>query len=582
MFFTVLQRVLSKKHTFSGQDLEVQLYCPCLGIFPPGFDGSSPALPIPPDFKMKCDTEIVHFLLTPHQKKHIEHHLKKRKCFLVWPRHGGNQITLRCTIESSDPNAYQITQAWKGACESFLEEEISNVKFGEINVLDEIWNSFKDKVSAKRNLQENQLLLTEFDDQRHVLFYSGHAKEAEKFKKSAEDVKRVLEEELDRSKREIRESAGLKPYQAYLVKATSFYREQTDVRFEESAKGFTIIGQPTAVRQAKLKCLEIANKISERLVDFKAVSDAVEKALNKPAMQDYVHGCFAKSNVLATYVVQKKDVILHAIEKKQLDHACEILISEVLEKSIDLDEPMREVLRKKDWTTYKAALAKDFPLLELSESNASVAFASKRSDMPAISQRIKDFLSGNAHYEKFVALPKGKMEVLKKYGNSELEQLRERIKPAEMKECQPSSGEWGFSIRGKKLAMDQGVAKVKEFLMSVCSSDYPINKKQAVKLFPSGTAGLALHGICSVHRVVIKFADEEKDDSKGKAYSDPVTFATAKLRHSGKFIKLVLGDITKDKTDTVVNAANSRLEHGSGVARAIAKAGLIALLIELS
>lgn len=582
LFFTVLQRVLSKKHTFSGQDLDVQLYCRCLGIFPPGFDGSSPALPIPPDFKMKCDTEILRFLLTNHQKKHIEHHLKKRKCFLIWPRDGGNQMTLRCNIDSNDPNAYQIIQNWKEDCESFLKLEISNVKFGEMNVLDEIWKPFKERVSAKRSQQESHMLLTEFDDQRHVLFYSGHAKEAEKFEKLAGDVKMLLEEELDRSKREIKETVSLKPHQAYLVKATNFCHEQNDVRFEESAKGFTIIGQPNAVRQAKLRMFEIANKMSDRLVDFKAVSDAVEKALNKLAMRNHVHECFVKSNVLATYEVRKRDVILYTVEKKQLDHAYDILTSEVVEKSVELDEPMREVLRRKDWMTYKVGLDKDFPLLEVSESNALVAFASKKSDIAAVSQRIKDFISGNAHYEKFVVLPRGKMEVLMTYGNSELEQLKERIKPAEMKECLPSSGECGFSIRAKKLAVEQGVARVKEFLMSVCSSDYPINKKQAVQFFRSNTGNLLLHGIGSRHKVMIKFADEEKDDSKSKTYSDPVTYATAKLGTSGKVVKLVLGDITKDKTDTVVNAANSKLDHGSGVARAIAKAGMVALLIQLS
>jgi O-acetyl-ADP-ribose deacetylase (regulator of RNase III) len=42
---------------------------------------------------------------------------------------------------------------------------------------------------------------------------------------------------------------------------------------------------------------------------------------------------------------------------------------------------------------------------------------------------------------------------------------------------------------------------------------------------------------------------------------------------SGVTLQLVKGDITKDDSEAVVNAANARLMHGAGVAGAIARAG---------
>jgi O-acetyl-ADP-ribose deacetylase (regulator of RNase III) len=43
--------------------------------------------------------------------------------------------------------------------------------------------------------------------------------------------------------------------------------------------------------------------------------------------------------------------------------------------------------------------------------------------------------------------------------------------------------------------------------------------------------------------------------------------------HSGKWITIVQGDITEEKVDAIVNAANSYLKHGGGVAAAIVRKG---------
>jgi len=49
---------------------------------------------------------------------------------------------------------------------------------------------------------------------------------------------------------------------------------------------------------------------------------------------------------------------------------------------------------------------------------------------------------------------------------------------------------------------------------------------------------------------------------------------------TGKVIRIVRGDITREPVDAIVNAANSHLRHGGGVAAAIVRRGGEAIQVE--
>jgi len=63
MFRTVLQRVLQREHGLDGQKFHVSLYYKELGLFPPGFDGSSQFEAVPSDIAVDCVSEIAAFIL---------------------------------------------------------------------------------------------------------------------------------------------------------------------------------------------------------------------------------------------------------------------------------------------------------------------------------------------------------------------------------------------------------------------------------------------------------------------------------------------------------------------------------------
>lgn len=48
---------------------------------------------------------------------------------------------------------------------------------------------------------------------------------------------------------------------------------------------------------------------------------------------------------------------------------------------------------------------------------------------------------------------------------------------------------------------------------------------------------------------------------------------SARREFGGSTVVALVGDLTKQEVDVIVNAANAELQHGGGVAAAIAKAG---------
>lgn len=117
------------------------------------------------------------------------------------------------------------------------------------------------------------------------------------------------------------------------------------------------------------------------------------------------------------------------------------------------------------------------------------------------------------------------------------------------------------------------VAEVKtrlcSFLDSLVQGHVSINLPGAVRFFQSLPGRESISKVSKSQKCLIKLCDQSRATPSDE---DTMTVATYTLR-DGPQVVVCQGDITKQKADALVNAANEDLEHYGGVAAELSRAG---------
>jgi len=65
--------------------------------------------------------------------------MKRNGCFVVWPRNRQEKLTVRCTVDASQPGAFVRLKDWPQRSATLLEQQLQNFRFAKEEILHEIW-----------------------------------------------------------------------------------------------------------------------------------------------------------------------------------------------------------------------------------------------------------------------------------------------------------------------------------------------------------------------------------------------------------------------------------------------------------
>jgi len=196
-----------------------------------------------------------------------------------------------------------------------------------------------------------------------------------------------------------------------------------------------------------------------------------------------------------------------------------------------------------------------------------------------LQKRLREFLDSTVEVKDFFSMNRAVTMLLRDFEMDKINKLCQEMKTFKL--CIQFDSDSGCYLNVVLGGLQRAKNELRTLVDGVKSRKHTVERKSHVKYLQNQSSREVVKAIAIQSRVVINFPDEEALAQKAMAVQkadrfDPVVFSEVDLG-GGKTIRLVAGDITRYPADVIVNAANSRLEHGAGVAGAIARSGTMCI-----
>jgi poly [ADP-ribose] polymerase 10/14/15 len=218
--------------------------------------------------------------------------------------------------------------------------------------------------------------------------------------------------------------------------------------------------------------------------------------------------------------------------------------------------------------------------VDLANSANQLQIACEKTYSMEIKRNLELFIGTECFAEVPIPLEKGQWEYLDKYSNPWKEFMKDLAKSS-LEYSFPKKGQHPLTIllKGETTPVKKFSATIRSMRDDIIKEKKEVARPGAVKHFLSPSGKLQIKGIgADLGAVVEVSTQEEQKEEEDAIEEEEVDTAPYKKMLSGtiqgdKEVKIFVGDLTELAVDVIVNAANTRLNHGSGIAGAIMRKG---------
>ena len=137
----------------------------------------------------------------------------------------------------------------------------------------------------------------------------------------------------------------------------------------------------------------------------------------------------------------------------------------------------------------------------------------------------------------------------------------------------------GFVIQGNEEGIETACQVINGLVDRVKEQQYPVSKTGMAQLFREDKGKKFLESIEKEFQCVILENGQDESDGEEEDNGSRTPTATTEVLckislPNGFTLRVCRGDLTKQKVDCIVNAANTELKHVRGLAKAIVQAGV--------
>ena len=259
------------------------------------------------------------------------------------------------------------------------------------------------------------------------------------------------------------------------------------------------------------------------------------------------------------------------------------LINATLEQALPFSESFQLARRElTGFEEYCGALQSKNQLI-ISCGDKGIELAGFKDDVTSCAKILAGYIEENSKLRKDVKFQSGMWKLFTMHMREKWDRIVSKARELKIEFTQHDSDPDcpHCTLSGDRVNVNTITDSINRLKSSVHKKVVEIDRPGTCELFRSSKGEVYLDGIESREKVAIVVYSGEleetsddgspPDESAGTIGANFVTKCTALANHVS--VNVCLGDITEFEADVIVNAANERLSHDGGVARAIANKG---------
>ncbi|XP_071793811.1 protein mono-ADP-ribosyltransferase PARP14-like isoform X2 [Asterias amurensis] len=578
----VVQDVLRKgHHKLSGKDLQIESYHDFLGRLSP-LDAPTPHIPKP--VSIEVQELIMEFLFGKgaNTKKKLLKDLTKVKANLLWP--DGSQKSRAKLEPVEDDSQHQSSWLnWEKEAVDVLTDFMRGYKTARVPVPQTLWKGAADK------LQKMTTACSMVPDtQLYGVILVGEQRDVDVTEATINDIIMKLQKEADYDAQQTTEEINWDADKLQLFTLCGIKQEieksfpalKITVFSSYGKTGITLDGIRKTIKDVELKIRRMMDTLEK--TEVKAGSTKVRFVQRVP---DKIHEVLGSKNIHAACSGSDDGKItIHGATTRDVREAKAYINIEIDEDEIAIKgQSALAVLQGHDGKRLLDSINNQkFVMAGISHEPGAkfIQLAGFKRNLDETKNHIMDFLKKNVIIKSTIPSNKSKIRLITTYHGPELEKVTQQHQQ-NLVAIQPqmSGRNRGFIIQGNEEGLEAIRQLVTSLVQAVKEKQYPVSKTGMARLFRQEKSKKFLESVeREFHCVITTDCNEESDDDEDEEGAGHASTATqilysVTLPESRCRLRVCQGDLTMQRVDCIVNAANIKLEHIGGLAAAVLEAG---------
>lgn len=574
-FFKGIQNVIKKKHTLEDRQLNVIPYYPFLR------DETTIKIEI------ALDPEVFHYIQQNHERE-LQKMLEDCKA-QVELLEADSQTQMQIVALSPIDNKTTSVESWKEAVQC-VENFLHSFKKSQLEIAAEIFDEIEQRWQKQSNTQgpiEFQIL---FDNHRRQVHVIGKEAYVDKENQTLQElihgvtqnvnlmksVVKVVEDGIPMSKLTLLEKSGI------CERLRDEYRH-LNITIDSNGQKLCLEGPRSQLQDVRIQVLKFISMIAELTAELPA---KVITVLKRPQVSKFVQEVFQKNSVQAVMLYDQQqssnEFQVVGVDLSNAQAAERILQDSIKQQSFHLSLENAKVLEGKIWKDFQSTVTSKLKVgISVDNSASTIWVSGITEDVEECSKEVKAFLETNTILFTTIPIEHGTRRFLTEVWRDKLDNIKKELAHYSI-DMRVITDTEGIDISGTAEGLEKCKPLLRELISAVQKGTVPVDKPGMKKFFLNGGGPHVLREIGEKHRCVI--LPSERTNGKGvdgvrvaedeelESSFNIETICTY-LTSQEKKISVLKGDITKERVDAIVNAANGDLNHIGGLAAAIVRAG---------